>query len=102
MKILPFAALGLVITACASTGPSFANMSEVELAAYNESLPMEEKVYCVREADTSSFIRRRTCRTVADWVRHNERTAMQLEVLNSPASYNLPGTILQDGPISAQ
>ncbi len=98
MKAILVMSCAMLIAACQNTGPSFANMSEVELAAYNEDRPMEVKVYCVREADTSTYIRKRTCRTVADWVRHNERSAMALDVLNMPTSYNLPGTMIQDGP----
>lgn len=98
MKYLLFAGLVTVVSSCsANNGPSFVTMSEVELAAYNRELPQEKHVYCVKEADTSSFIRRRICRSYEDWVMHNERSAMALDVLSSRPNYSLPNSI-QDGP----
>ena len=97
MKTLLLIALSALACACASNGPVFVNMSEVELAAYNRGLPVEEQVYCVVEATTSTFIRKRICHTYQDWFLQNERAAMAIDVLNSPPAYGLPG-IIRDGP----
>ncbi|PCI79192.1 MAG: hypothetical protein COB20_05255 [SAR86 cluster bacterium] len=98
MKYLLLAGLAIVVSACNSNSdPSFASMSEMELGAYNRELPPEKHVYCVQEADTSTFIRKRICRSYEDWVAHNERAAMTLEVLNSRPNYSLPNSI-QNGP----
>ena len=96
MKNLLLASLMITMTACANNGPSFVNMSEVELAAYNRELPAEQRVYCVVEATTSTFIRKRVCRTYEDWLAHNERELMRLDVLNSRPSTGLQRTV-RDG-----
>ncbi len=97
MKTLQLIALSILVCACTSNRPVFANMSEVELAAYNRGLPVEEQVYCVVEATTSTFIRKRICHTYQDWILQNERAAMAIDVLNSPPGGGLPSTI-RDGP----
>lgn len=98
MKLVFSVGLFFLLAACNSnSGPSFVNMSEVELAAHNRGLPPEEQIFCVHEADSSTYIRKRICRSVLDWVEHNERAAMTLEVLNSRPNYSLPNSI-QDGP----
>lgn len=97
MKNLYLASLSVLISACGSTGPVFTSMSEVELAAYNRVLPIEKQVYCMEESTTSTFIRKRVCRTYEDWLAQSERAAMTLDVLNSRPSTGLPSSI-QDGP----
>ena len=98
MKYLLLVVLAITVSACSSNnGPSFNTMSEIELAAYNRELPPERHVYCVEEAETSTYIRKRICRSYEDWVAHNERAAMTLDVLNSRPNYSLPNSI-QDGP----
>ena len=97
MKYLLLAGLAIVVSACSSNGPSFTSMTAVKLAAYNRELPPEKHVYCVQEADTSTYIRRSICRSYEDWVVLNERAAMTLDVLNSRPNYSLPNSI-QDGP----
>ena len=97
MKYLLLTGLAIVVSACGSNGPSFTSMSEVELAAHNRELPPEKHVYCVEEAETSTYIRKRICRSYEDWITHNERAAMTLDVLNSRPSFSLPNSI-QDGP----
>lgn len=90
---------GTVLAACGNTPPSFANMSEEELAAYNQTQPLEKMIHCVQEAQTSTYIRKKICRTVMEWVRHNERQAMALDVLNSPAGFGFPDRgAIRDGP----
>ncbi len=87
-----------LLASCTNTRPSFANMSDEELAAYNETQPLENMVHCVYEAQTSTYIRKKICRTVMEWVRYNERQAMALDVLNSPAGFGLPDSVIRDGP----
>lgn len=89
MKYFLLMSLTIIVSACSSIGPSFTSMNELELAAYNRERPPEKHVYCVKEADTSSFIRKRTCRTYGDWIAHNERAWMYIDVLNSR-----PNTVL--------
>lgn len=97
MKSLLLVCLAIIVSACNSNKPSFIGMSEVELAAYNRGLPPEKQIFCVQEANSSSYIRRRSCQSFEDWVQQNERAAMTLDVLNSRPSFSLPNSI-QDGP----
>ena len=97
MKSLSSACLALLVAACSNNSPSFTSMSEVELAAYNRGLPPEKQVFCVQETNSSTFIRKRSCQSIEDWVQQNERAAMTLDVLNSRPSFSLPNSI-QDGP----
>ena len=85
--------LAIIVSACSSNAPSFSRMNEVDLAAYNRQQPPEKHIYCVNEGDTSTFIRKRICRSYEDWIEHNERAAMTLEVLNSRPNYSLPNSI---------
>lgn len=97
MRYLLLVGLAIVVSACGSNRPSFSSMNGAELAAYNRELPPEKHVYCVEEADTSTYIRRDICRSYEDWVALSERAAMTLDVLNSRPNYSLPSSI-QDGP----
>ena len=97
MKFLLLAGLAVFVSACNSNRPSYSTMSEVELAAFNRTVPLEEQVYCIEQAGTSTYIRRRICQTYAQWLSQNERAAMRLDVLNSSPGFGLPSTI-QDGP----
>ena len=90
MKPLTLACLAIIVAACSSNGPSFLSMSEVELAAYNRGQLPGKQVYCVQEADSSSFIRKRSCQTYEDWMEHNEKSAMTVDLLNSRPDYNQP------------
>ena len=93
MKCLLLMGLAMVVSTCGSNGPSFISMSAVELNAYNRERPPGKHIFCVEERDTSTFIRKRICRSYEDWMAHNERAAMTLEVLNSRPSYSLPNSI---------
>ena len=93
MKFLLLMGLAMVVSACGSNGPSFISMSAVELNAHNRERPPEKHIFCFEERDTSTFIRKRICRSYEDWMAHNERAAMTLEVLNSRPSYSLPNSI---------
>lgn len=97
MKLLPFTLLTILVSSCNSGRPSFTNMDAVELAAYNRGLPAEKQIFCVEEATSSSYIRRRVCQSFEEWMVQNEQNAMKLDVLNSRPGFSLPNSI-QDGP----
>lgn len=61
---------------------TFENMSEAELLAYNKDRPILEQVYCVKEARTSTRIRKTYCDTVEDWVLYNQQQQSRLDVLS--------------------
>lgn len=58
--------LSLALSACASNLPSFAKMSNEEIAAYNDSVEFHEQVICLRETRIGTHIKRRYCETFAD------------------------------------
>lgn len=93
MKSLLLVSTAIIVTACSNNSPSFFNMSAIELAAHNRGLPAEEQVFCVREADSSTYIRKRVCQSYEEWLEHNERAAMTVDVLNSRPNYSLPNSI---------
>jgi hypothetical protein len=72
----------LLVVAC-NTGPrpNFMRMTEEEIYVYNIGKPLMEKVYCFEEKQTSTYIRRRQCMTVEDYVYRLERAALALEVM---------------------
>ena len=82
MKSLLLIGAAIIVTACSNSSPSFLNMSAIERAAHNRGLPTEEQVFCEREADSSTYIRKRVCQSYEEWLEHNERGAMALDVLN--------------------
>jgi hypothetical protein len=72
----------LLLTGCiASDRPRFISMSEAEIYAYNQERPLMKKVYCFEEDTTSSYIRRRQCMTVEEYVYRLERSVLALDVL---------------------
>jgi len=98
-RVLWILSLCCMVSACQNPPRSFASMTEEELFAYNRGQPILKQVYCVREATSSSYIKKRRCRSVEDWVEHNNRAAMTLDVLDVGGdSYNLPDSI-NDGRI---
>ncbi len=99
MKLLLLTGLAILLSTCSSDRPSFVNMNELELALYNNDQPVEKRVYCVQEANSSSYIRKRVCRSYEDWIQENERSAATLDILNSRPSYG-PADTINDGPIN--
>ena len=63
MKSLLLVSAAIIVTACSNSSPSFFNMSAIERAAHNRGLPTEEQVFCEREADSSTYIRKRVCQS---------------------------------------
>ena len=80
----------LILAGC-STPKTFENMSEQELLAYNKDRPILEQVYCVKQARTSTHIRKTYCDTVEDWVMYNQRQASKLDVLSAGPEPGLSG-----------
>ena len=97
MKSLLLVSAAIIVTAYSNNSPSLLNMSAIELAAHNRGLSAEEQVFCVREADSSTYIRKLVCQSYEGWLEHNERAAMTVDVLNSRPNYSLPNSI-QNGP----
>ncbi len=83
IKFLGLSCLLFVLASCSSTNPSFSSMSEVELVAYNEGRAESEQVYCIDEAEPSTFISKRRCKTVEDWKHHNADTMLMLHALDA-------------------
>ncbi len=59
----------LAAISCSSSGTNFNNMSDAEIAAYNQTVPLVDSVICTERGDTSSRLRRRSCRTVGETYR---------------------------------
>jgi hypothetical protein len=74
--------LTLAVAACGTnTRPDFLSMSEEEIFAYNLEKPLMDKVYCFEERETSSYIRRRKCMTVEDYVDRTQKAVDKLYTL---------------------
>lgn len=86
-NLLTIAAVGLLASGC-TIPQSFESMSNDEIFAYNKGRPVMEQIYCVKEARTSSRIRKTYCDTVATWVEHNQRTLSAIQVMSVNSSYS--------------
>ncbi len=71
MKHSPFSLFAILGFLVISTGcqvdsgiPNFERMSSEELAAYNASQPLLQKIVCLDDERSFSRVRRRTCATV--------------------------------------
>lgn len=85
MKLLFLACLAIIVSACVNSNrSSFTSMSELELSAYNRGQPPEKRIFCMEEANSSTYIRKRTCQSIEEWATHNQRSAMTLDVLHAP------------------
>lgn len=89
MKTAMLIATAVALLAGCTAPQVFENMSEQEILAYNKDRPILEQVYCVKEARTSTRIRKTYCDTVEDWVLYNQREQSRLDVL----SFGGPPTI---------
>lgn len=78
----------LLLTACESLPRSFAAMSDEEIYAYNADKPVLEQIYCSNQKRTSSFIRKRRCMTIQQYINERDMAAMELDVLNYGHNYN--------------
>ncbi|MEZ5488899.1 MAG: hypothetical protein R3F50_01110 [Gammaproteobacteria bacterium] len=80
--------------ACTVTGrPDFINMSEEDIYAHNLEQPLMKKVYCFQENMTGSYIRRRQCMTVEEYVYRLEQSVLALDVLQPSAGAGPFGVI---------
>lgn len=87
-RLLLIAISAGLLAACQSDTPRFHQMSEVELVAYNEGRPLEQQVFCIKGADTSTYIRKTRCQTVRQYINHNQAAAMAMDVLDYGKNYN--------------
>ncbi|MEC7605333.1 MAG: hypothetical protein VYD68_02145 [Pseudomonadota bacterium] len=71
------------VVSCAAPQHNFASITEAELLAYNAGRPVLAQIFCQKMKPTSSRIRRNVCRSVEDWVHHNERTLPTIGAMNS-------------------
>lgn len=78
---LPLLIMGVV--SCTAPQHNFASMTEAELLSYNAGRPVLKQIFCQKMKPTSSHIRRNVCRSVEDWVHHNERTLLTIGAMNS-------------------
>lgn len=88
VKLLSIAITGLLLAACGNLPPNFATMSEEELHAYNLQQPLMNQVICMEEQTTSSYIRKRRCRTLMQIYNARANADMALNVLNYGNDYN--------------
>ena len=80
--------------ACTVTGrPDFISMSEEDIYAYTLEKPLMKKVYCFQENMTGSYIRRRQCMTVEEYVYRLEQSVLALDVLQPSAGVGAFGVI---------
>ncbi|MBT8147276.1 MAG: hypothetical protein KJN90_10520 [Gammaproteobacteria bacterium] len=84
----------LLASACATESQrNFLKMTEEEIYVYNMDKPLMEKVYCFEERQTSTYIRRRQCMTVENYVYRLERAVLALDVLQPSTGVGAFGTI---------
>lgn len=83
MRALLSLLLTVGVVSCTAPQHNFASMTEAELLAFNADRPVLKQIYCQKMKPTSSHIRRNVCRSVEDWVHHNERTLLTIGAMNS-------------------
>ena len=84
-RILVSLFLLLILSSCGNTPRTFTfeRMSDEEIYAYNEGLPLRSQVYCINEASVTSRIKRRNCKTYLEWTEYNTSAISTLNVLNA-------------------
>ena len=83
----------LLVSACAvNNRQNFLRMTEEEIYVYNMDKPLMDKIYCFEERQTSTYIRRRQCMTVEDYVYRLEQAALALDVLQPTTGVPAFGT----------
>ena len=78
----------LVFASCSSSPLNFANLTDAELAAYNQTVGLKNKVYCSSDIQIGSHIRKNSCKTVQAMMDHNQNQAGRISAL-SPHSMRL-------------
>lgn len=81
-RLILLVAACMALNSCAGIPRDFSRMSIAELAAYNEERPVLKQIYCTEERRIGSHIRKTWCRTVEEWVQHNNRALMTLSTIN--------------------
>lgn len=79
----------LLLTACGMTSQRFAQFSDEELYTYNRAKPFDEKVTCVHEATTGSFIRKTRCQTNEQWAHDLIDAFNSLDTLSPTSGYSV-------------
>ena len=93
VRLLLLLAAALFV-ACTITGrPDFISMSEEDIYAYNLEQPLMKKVYCFQENMTGSYIRRRQCMTVEEYVYRLEQSVLALDVLQPSSGVGAFGAV---------
>jgi hypothetical protein len=59
----------LTASSCGSPGINYNNMTDEEIAVYNQTVPLMDSVVCTESGNTSSRLKRRRCRTVEETMR---------------------------------
>jgi hypothetical protein len=81
-RVLTGAILALGLFSCATQPTSFRSMSESELLTYNRGKPVMKQIHCQHnQHSTGSHIRRTECKSVENWVYHNFRTHMAIDII---------------------
>ena len=83
------ASLLLLLTACGTTPQRFAQFSDEELYTYNRAKPFDQKVTCVTEATTGSYIRKTRCQTNAQWAHDLMDAFNSLDALSPTTGYSV-------------
>lgn len=83
LKVLVLVLSTSGLAACAASDkPNFPAMSPEELAAYNSTVPLAEKVICAETQPEFSRVRRRSCMTVFERYGPNS-DAVSAEVISA-------------------
>ena len=83
-KVLTGAVLALSLFNCATQSTSLRSMSEGELLANNRGKPVMKQIHCQHnQHSTGSHIRRTECKSVEDWVYHDFRTQMAIDIIST-------------------
>ena len=84
IKILMVIVASVFVSSCANTDDHipFHRMTEEQLVAYNQTVDLEDNVYCFEDVRTGSFIRKVRCMTLFDIVTAVNDNSHTLGVLN--------------------
>ena len=83
-KILLLIVTSVFVASCTNTSDHkpFHRMTEEELVAYNQTVELEENVFCFEDVRTGSFIRKTRCMTIFDIVTAVNDNSHTLGVIN--------------------
>ena len=81
-KLLFLTAAVPLLFSCTTYSPSFARMSNEEIALYNSSVEFDQQVVCVREVRAGTHIKRRYCETFEEMERRRLTNIGKLNAAN--------------------